>query len=212
MHAVDIAFLMDSSDNIDAENFQKQKSLVISIARSFGISPNTSRAAVVLYSDKASVRFRFGDSMSTKLFENTVRDLPHIRGESRMDKAFEVAANDIFPSGRVGIPKIAFVVANGQQASDANLLDVASKTLTKGGVNVVALGVGTEIDSHELRSVVKENDHVLQADSYDQLLLEKRNISQKICKMAKIVKVFSLKFLNYSSDTLIDIYVFYSQN
>lgn len=182
--AADIAFLLDSSDNINVKDFEKQKSLVISVARTFGISQNASRAAVVLYSDTASVRFRFGDSSSTATFVNAVRKMPHEKGGSRLDKAFEVAIRDVFPSGRVGIPKIAFVVASGKQTSDAKTLDVASEPLRKAGVKLVALGVGTEVSAQDLRSVVEDDEDVWQADSYDQLILERKNVSQKICEEA----------------------------
>ena len=184
MYAADIVFLLDSSDNIDAKSFEKQKSLVIHIARSFGISQNTSRAALVLYSDTASVHFGFEESSSTTKFVAAVHKMPHQKGGASMDKAFDVAIRDVFPNGRVGIPKIAFVMANGQQASDAKALGAASEPIRKAGVKVVALGVGTGIDLQQLRSVVEEDEDVLQADSYDQLILERKNVSKIICEEA----------------------------
>lgn len=197
VYAADIAFLLESSDNINVEDFYKQKSLVISIARSFGISKNASRAAVVLYGDTASVHFRFEDSSSSATFVNAVLKMPHKKGGSRMDKAFEVAVKDVFPSGRVGIPKLAFVVSSGQKASDAKALGVASESLRRAGVKVVALGVGSKVSRDELRSVVDKEEDVWQADSYDQLILERKNISQKLCEEAGKLRgfLFAISFL-----------------
>lgn len=187
VYAADIAFLLDSSDGISTDDYDKQKSLIISIARSFGISHKTSRAAVVSYSDTASVHFQFGDSSSTREFERAVNKMPHQKGPARLDKAFDVAVRDVFPYGRMGIPKIAFVVTNGKQASgeDVKALDEASRPLRRAGVKVVALGVGAEVDPKELRLMVEDDENdILLADSYDELILDRKKISHKICEEA----------------------------
>ena len=178
---------MDSSDSIGTENYDKQKSLIISIARSFGISHNTSRAALMQYSDSASVYLQLGDSLSTRDFERAVHKMSHRQGPPRMDKAFDVAFTDVLPHARRGIPKIAFVVANGKQASDEDVkaLDVASEPLRRAGFKVIALGVGTEVDTEELKSMVNDDDeHIMSADSYDELILDRKNVSDKICEEA----------------------------
>ena len=185
-YAADLTFILDSSDSISTDDYVKQKSLIISIARSFGISHNTSRAAVVLYSDSASVHFQLGDSSSTREFETAVLKMPHKKGPARIDKAFDVAVTDVLPYGRTGIPQIAFVVTNGKHASgeDEKALDVASRQLRGTGVKVIALGVGTEVDSKELRLMADDEERILRANSYDELILEKKNVSRKICQEA----------------------------
>lgn len=141
---------------------------------------------MILYSDSASVHFQLGDSSSTREFERAVHKMPHQKGPARIDKAFDVAAKDVFPYGRAGIPQIAFVVTNGKQASgeDVKALDVASSPLRRAGVKVVALGVGTEVDPKELQLMVDGEERVLLADSYDELILDRKNLSRKICEEA----------------------------
>ena len=184
---MDIIFLVDSSDRIGIENYDKQKSLVISIARSFGISHNTSRAAVIRYSDSASAYFQFEDSSSINKFERAIHRMSLQKGLPRLDKAFDVALADLLPQARRGIPKIAFVVTNGKQNSgeDMKALDAASELLRRAGVKVIALGVGTEVHLEELKIIVEdEEEHIVTAESYSELILNKENISEKICEQA----------------------------
>lgn len=141
---------------------------------------------MVLYSDSASVHFQLGDSSSTREFETAVHKMPHKKGPARIDKAFDVAVTDVFPYGRTGIPQIAFVVTNGKHSSgeDDKALDVASRPLRETGVKVIALGIGTEVDSKELRLMVDDEERVLRANSYDELILDRKNVSRKICQEA----------------------------
>ena len=185
-YAADVIFILDSSDSITTGDYRKQKALIISIARSFGISHNTSRAAVVLYSDSASVQFQLGDSSSTREFETAVHKMTHKKGPARIEKAFDLAVTDVLPYGRKGIPQIAFVVTNGKHASEEGVkaLDVASTQLRRTGVKVIALGVGTKVDSKELRQMVNDEELVLRANSYDELILDRKNFSRKICEQA----------------------------
>ena len=185
-YAADLTFILDSSDSISPDDYRKQKSLIISIARSFGISYNTSRAAVILYSDSASVHFQLGDSSSTREFEKAVHKMPHKKGPATIEKAFDVAITDVLPYGRAGIPQIAFVVTNGKHASEEGLkaLDVSSTQLRSTGVKVISLGVGRKVDSNELRLMVNDEELLLRANSYDDLILERKNLSRKICQEA----------------------------
>lgn len=201
-YAADLTFILDSSDSISTDDYLKQKSLIISIARSFGISHNTSRAAVVQYSDSASVHFQLGDSSSTREFETAVHKMPHKKGPARTEKAFDVAVADVLPYGRTGIPQIAFVVTNGKHAPKEGVkaLDVASTQLRRTGVKVIALGVGTKVDSKELSLMVDDQERVLRANSYDELILDRKNVSHKICQEAGKFKDSLVLKINLSTE------------
>ena len=151
----------------------------------------------MLYSDTASVHFRFEDSVSTAAFVNAAFKMPHNKGESRLDRAIQVTITDVFPSSRVGIPKIAFIVTSGMQSPDTHALEVVSEPLRKAKVKVVALGVGTEVNQQELRSIVSSDEDILQANSYDQLLLERKNVSRKTCEAAGKLNRVSFAILAY---------------
>ena len=146
---------------------------------------------MVQYSDSASVNFQLGDSSSTREFETAVHEMPHKKGPARIDKAFDVAVKDVLPYGRAGIPQIAFVVTNGKHAASeqgVKALHVASTQLRRTGVKVIALGVGPKVDFKELSLMVDDGERVLRANSYDELILDRKNVSREICQEAGKLK------------------------
>lgn len=141
---------------------------------------------MVQYSDSASVHFQLGESSSTREFETAVHKMPHKKGPAKIERAFDVAVTDVLPYGRKGIPQIAFAVTNGKHASKEGVkaLDAASAQLRRAGVKVIALGVGKKVDSKELSLMVDDEELVLRANSYDELILDRKNVSRKICQEA----------------------------
>ena len=176
--------MVDSSDHVNAEDFEKQKALLISIARKIGIMTNYTRGALVPYGDTASVYFRFEDSSSTASFETAVAKMPRKKGRSGLVRALEVTRSDVFPSARAGVPQIAFVLSSDKQSGDAKALAVVSDSLRQKGVKLLAVGVGNEINLQGFRSVMNNNNDVNPIQSHDQLSLESTNISLKICEAA----------------------------
>ncbi|CAH3124545.1 unnamed protein product, partial [Pocillopora meandrina] len=117
-----------------AQNYKKQKNFVKEVAKTFGLSPNGSRAAMVLYSNSASVKARFGQYTDPKEFDGAVDSLPYERGLTRIDKALELTASDIFAQSRSGVPKIAMLITDGTQtaAADAKGLKRGFRTIETG--------------------------------------------------------------------------------
>ena len=183
---MDLAFLIDSSGSIGRTNYLKEKNFVKEVARSFGVAPGQSQAAMVLYSNSASVKARFGQYASAEEFGQAVDALPYERGLTRIDKALDVAATEIFPGARTGVPKIALVITDGKQtkAADAKGLKEASEPLRKAGVRVLAVGIGSGVDPGELRLVAGSEEDVVVAADFADLLLKLGNITSQACQLA----------------------------
>ena len=88
---------------------------------------------MVLYSNAASVQARFGQYASLAEFESAVDQLPYERGRTRIDKALDLAASDVFPEARPGVARIALLITDGKQteASDAKGLREALRSLAE---------------------------------------------------------------------------------
>ncbi|XP_015749756.1 PREDICTED: von Willebrand factor A domain-containing protein 2-like, partial [Acropora digitifera] len=182
--ALDIAFVVDSSDHVNAVDFEKQKALLISIARKIGIMTNYTRGALVPYGDTASVYFRFEESSSIASFENAVAKMPRKKGRSSLVRALEVTRRDVFPSARAAIPQIAFVLSSDKQSGDAKALAVVSDSLRQKGVKLLEAGVENEANLQGMRSMTNNNDDVNPIQAHDQLSLKSTNLSLKICEAA----------------------------
>lgn len=177
---------MDSSGSISRTNYLKEKAFIKAVAQSFGISSTQSRAALVLFSNSASVKIRFRDHTSTNSFKQAVDGLVHERGFTRIDKALEVSTKEVFPFARKGVHKIAFVITDGEQtqAPDAKDLKEVSEPLRKAGVQVLALGIGSKVNPDELRLIVEKNEDVLLAKSFEDLIQRVGSLIKSTCELA----------------------------
>ena len=183
---MDVAFIIDSSGSIGKRNYLKQKDFVKAVAKSFGLAPDQSQAAMVLYSNSASVQARFGQYPTTEEFGKAVDALPYERGLTRIDKALDVAATEIFPEGRAGVPKIALLITDGTQTQTADAKDLteASEPLRKAGVRVLAVGIGSGVDADQLRLVTESDEDVVVANDFQDLLLKIGNLTSRACELA----------------------------
>ena len=183
---VDLAFIIDSSGSIGRTNYKKQKNFVKEVAKTFGLSPNGSRAAMVLYSNSASVKARFGQYTDPKEFDGAVDSLPYERGLTRIDKALDLTARDIFAQSRSGVPKIAMLITDGTQtaAADAKGLKEASEPLRQAGVRVLAVGIGRGVIKEELRLVTESDEDVVLVANFINLLLKLSNLISQVCRLA----------------------------
>ena len=164
----------------------KQKDFVKEVAKTFGLAPDQSQAAMVLYSNSASVQARFGQYATTEEFAKAVDALPYERGLTRIDRALDLAATDIFPQARAGVPKLALLITDGSQtpAADAKDLREASEPLRKAGVRVLAVGIGSGVDRDELRLVTETDEDVVVAADFQDLMLKIGNLTSRACELA----------------------------
>jgi len=183
---VDLAFIIDSSGSISRRNYGKIKDFVKYLARSFGISPTGSRAAVVLYSNSASVKAHFGKYTTIEEFNDMVERLPHEGGFTYIDKALELAASQLFPRARKDVPRIAMLLTDGEQTDPNGTVNlrVASAPLRRQRVRLIAFGVGKRINVRELRLAVERDEDVVRVMKFDDLKDKVRSYTKSLCEAA----------------------------
>ena len=183
---VDLAFIVDSSASIGAKNYLKEKHFVKQLARSFGLAPDHSRAALVLYSGSASVKAGFDQYPTLEQFHKIVDDLPYENGSTRIDLALEKANQQVFPQARKGVPKIAILITDGKQThtDHSKGLKVASEPLRRAGVRVLAVSIGSGADPDQLRLVTESDDDLFVPQSFSHLFLQVGNLTSRACKLA----------------------------
>lgn len=129
----------------------------------FDLAPNKDRAALVLFSSSASLEARFGEYDTVNRFLDAVQKLPKMGGRTRIDKALNLADNQVFRDARRGVHKIAIVLTDGVQSSGARGLKQRSKPLRDAGVRVLAVGFGGRMDERRLRLMTDRDEDVVDA-------------------------------------------------
>ena len=157
------------------------------MAAKFNLSPGGSRAAVVVYSTRASTEIRFTDHTTSESFARALQRLRHQRGFTRIDLALQRAFFDLF--GRRGtarflVPKLAFVLTDGEQTPDPRAipLDRASGWLKNAGVRLIAIGIGRNVNKQELTTIASSEEDVIITDSFDGLLRQVEPLTKAACE------------------------------
>lgn len=180
---IDVGFLVDASESITKEDFQKEKDAVNTMVRGFLATSRESRAGVVVYSDRPQLKIDFGEYTSSADLYNKVNALPHMRSHTRTDLALRFAATSLFASPRRNIPTIAIVFTDGVQTPGNGVepLDRAVQPLRRKGVRVFAVSVGSGVDLKELNSIVESPHDVFQVTSFSELVEKAAKLTQATC-------------------------------
>ena len=164
---------MDSSGSLGTREYKKEKYFVNRLAQSLRL-PSESRAAVVLYSNTASVAIPLDD---TENFQAKVHDLPYVRGKTRTDEGLRVAIKEVAPYLRPDAARLALVFVNGRSHAKAKDLEELSDLLRREGVQVIAVGIGATTPI--LRSMVTSPSDIIHVKNPDTL------ISQEVIPLAR---------------------------
>ncbi|XP_078356380.1 collagen alpha-4(VI) chain-like, partial [Oculina patagonica] len=183
VQGVDVAFLMDSSESITDEDFEREKTAVKEIARRFLRASPDSRAGVIMYSGRPELSIDFKSQTSLDNFQSAVDALTHTRSMTRIDLALRYAAESLFLNPRSSVSSIAVVMTDGLQTPGPSVepLGQAVLPLRSKGVRVLAVGVGPRVDRNELKDLVTNQDDVFQMSSFQELLDKSNQLLEAVC-------------------------------
>ena len=128
--AVDVVYLVDSSDPVTPENFNGQKSFVKKLGRYLDLNPFGSRGAIISYGSTSTVVSKLGDTTTLQAFISKVNNASKIGGQRRMDRAIK-AALGVFNDSRPAIPKVVILLTTGGQPArvPAGIIDAVFEQL-----------------------------------------------------------------------------------
>lgn len=186
----DIAFLVDASESMTKKDFETQKEVIKRIAATFDVGPTKSHLGLITFSSHAQVCISFSENLDQESFQSIVDSLPFAAGGTRFDRAFQVAANDLFSrnSGvRSNLPKILIILSDGKQSADYDAVPIERSVLLlrRLGVRILALAIGDQVDIREMQQIVADSKDVYPVKDFDSLLDKVQNVSNKSCEIIK---------------------------
>ena len=159
---MDVAFILDSSNSIKDEDFNEEKEIVKKLVMDLNTASDKNRAALVLFSHSPSLEARFGQYETVYKFQEVLQKVPKMGKKTRIDRALNVAENQIFPEARQGVSKIAIILSDGVQSTGAQGLSPSSKSLRDAGVRVIAVGIGDGKRERRLRLMTDRAEDVVE--------------------------------------------------
>ena len=158
---MDVAFILDSSNSIKDEDFNEEKEIVKKLVMDLNTASDKNRAALVLFSNSPSLEARFGQYETVYKFQEVLQKVSKMGKKTRIDRALNVADNQIFPEARQGVSKIAVILTDGVQSTEAQGLRSSSKPLRDAGVRVIAVGIGDGKRERRLRLMTDRAEDVV---------------------------------------------------
>ncbi|KAK2852982.1 hypothetical protein Q7C36_008183 [Tachysurus vachellii] len=180
----DLVFILDGSWSVDDTNFEIVKRWLVNITTSFNIGQKFTQVGVVQYSDEPVLHIPLGKHYSTKDLIKAMESIEYMGGNTNTGKAIKFANEKLFAlseRGPNGASKIAVVLTDGK-SQDAVI--EAAEAARKKGIILFAIGVGSETEETELRTIANKppSTYVFYVEDYKAISKIREVIRQKLCE------------------------------
>ncbi|XP_022620415.1 cochlin [Seriola dumerili] len=158
---MDIAMVMDSSNNIGQRRFNLQKNFVTKLAAMLRVGPTGPHVGLIQASDSPRTEFLLTNYTQPKELLFAIKELAYLGGDSNIGKAIMHTAETFFiqeNGGRRGHPRVMMVLIDGWPSDD---LEQAAKFARDSGVNVFLVSVAKP--APEELAMVPDKDFVKKA-------------------------------------------------
>lgn len=184
-HNLDLVLAVDSSDAVPKEGWEKMKSFMTGILDAFRISESDTHVGIVTFSSVPYLETRFSEKKND--ITELVKNMQQLQGKQRrVDKALRMANAEFFsPKSRGFRPdksKAFVVITGGNPTQGTENLVSAVKPLTQNGVSVVAVGIGSDADEGQLRSIGGRKENSFKVPNYDDLQSYVTAVVKDICE------------------------------
>ncbi|XP_076097610.1 collagen alpha-5(VI) chain-like isoform X1 [Mytilus galloprovincialis] len=182
----DVVFVLDASSSEGSANFQKQVDFVKDFVKRYQIGPNNVQIGLVTFSTYASNQFYFNTYHDQASVLNKLNSIPYNSGSTHTDKGLQYArlfyVHGSSHGQRAKANQIVVVLTDGQSSSPSSTTSQA-KQLHDTGATVFAIGIGSNVNTHELQTIADSPHHVYQVSGFDALNGIQYELNQAACAM-----------------------------
>lgn len=162
----DIVFLLDASESELAEGFAKEIQFVYNFARKFHIGPQNVQFSSVTFSTVVRNDFFLNTYSNRHDVLNAIQKISYMQGGTNTSFGLKFVRENSFTAqhgARANATKILIVITDGQSADPAATKHEA-QLLHRQGIQVYAVGVGSDVDSGELKAISSSGTPILVTD------------------------------------------------
>ena len=143
---VDIIFLLDSSTSVGPENWKLQLKFLADLTRPLNIArTGGARVALATFNTEPQVIFDFDRYPSSKALRKGIRKTKFTEGLTFTGEALKLVLTNLVPKMRRTVPKLLFLVTDGQSNGSRNPVKFANK-IKEAGVNIFTIGISDRIN------------------------------------------------------------------
>ncbi|XP_048582478.1 integrin alpha-M-like [Nematostella vectensis] len=144
------------------------------------ISAQGSHLGLVEYSSSASRVLSFRFTQKAADINREIDAIKFTGGETRTDLFTNSAG------GRENVPDVLIVMTNGRTSQGSLPYKDVMKPLKKKKVNVLAVGIGPDVNEAELLEIAEERDHVIRVHDYEALSTKPNSILALSCPTRQV--------------------------
>ncbi|KAM4902021.1 von Willebrand factor [Sylvia borin] len=173
---LDIAFIVEGSDNVGEENFSKVKKFIENVVTGMNVGQENIHVTVMQYSETVSLEYSFRETQSKEKIIEKVRSIPYQGGRAtNTGNALDYISKHTFTSvngGRQGVPHLVYMVSSSPST------DVITRPPRS--INVIPIGISPGANIQELRKISQPNDPII-LNSYNRLIEEAPELVLQSC-------------------------------
>lgn len=163
---MDLVFAMSANSGDADATFTLITDTVRKIINDFGFGNGNIQYGVIVYGATVGTKLQLGDPSfkSIKDLREYIQKLPKQTSDPQVDKALEEALQ-IFqgPKARLGAKQVLIVLTDKKSTSSEEDIKTSARLLEDKDIRVIPVGVGSEADHNELKSVTPHKDDVIEA-------------------------------------------------
>lgn len=172
---LDLGFVIDGSGSVGPSNFRRCLQFIKNMIRTFVISRGYTRVGAVLYNTRAYKLFGFNRFGNKNQLLSAVSRIRYPRGGTKTGRALSYAYHYLFRRSRRR--KMCIVMTDGHSYDS---VVGPARTLRKGGVEIISLGLGLRYNIRQLRQMASNHRLVFTA-RFRNLNSVVRVIKRKAC-------------------------------
>ncbi|XP_045435257.1 collagen alpha-5(VI) chain isoform X2 [Pipistrellus kuhlii] len=191
----DIMFLVDSSDSIGHENYEKMKTFMKNVTAKIQIGPDKTQIGVVQFSGYNKEEFQLNKYFTQKEISDAIDRMSHIRQNTLIGGALTFVDEYFTHSkgARPGVKKFLILITDGE--SQDNVAEPA-KALRDKGVIIISVGVyGAK--RTELEEISGDGSLVFHVEKFDYLEAIESKLVSHVCTLydCKSIKRLDVVFV-----------------
>ena len=168
---MDFGIIFGASGSKADQIYQGEKDFAIKMLNSLVISPTNVLPGIIQYGASARVEYQLGDILNIDQARGGIQSLKRMSGRNLND-ALEVAKTTLFAPGngaRENVQKSLLVLVDKQTENNMEDLGSSTQALKNMGVQIVVVGIGSEVDRYELQPIAKDGDSFFFPDDLPEL-------------------------------------------
>ena len=163
------------------------KSFMKGILDAFPISESNTHVGILTFSSVPYLETRLSEKFTKNEITELVKNMQQLQGKQRrIDKALQMANAEFFSPKSRGFradkSKAFVIITGGNPTQGSESLVSAVRPLTQNGVSVIAVGVGSDVDEGQLRSMGGKKENSFKVSDYDDLQSYVTAVVKDICQ------------------------------